>query len=45
MITGKKDKPLHEDAVDVEMQHDMLLILSSLCEMDVHRKVHRHFYT
>ena len=27
------------DMVDVEMQTDMLFILSSLCEADVHRKV------
>ena len=28
-----------EHVVDVEMQCDMLFILSALCENDVHRKV------
>ena len=28
-----------ESAVDIEMQCDMLFILSALCESDVHRKV------
>ncbi|KAF6022274.1 CFAP69 [Bugula neritina] len=27
-----------DDAIDIEMQSDMLIILSSLCEMDIHRK-------
>ena len=30
-----------ENAVDIEMQGDMLVILSTLCENDVHRKVRR----
>ncbi len=28
-----------QDAVDIEMQCDMLFILSTLCEGDMHRKV------
>ena len=27
-----------DDAIDIEMQSDMLIILSSLCEGDIHRK-------
>ena len=27
-----------DDAIDIEMQSDMLIILSSLCELDIHRK-------
>ena len=34
----KNRKPI-ENAVDIEMQGDMLIILSTLCENDVHRKV------
>jgi len=37
-IQTKKDRV--EDAIDVEMQCDMLIILSSLCDGDIHRKVH-----
>jgi len=35
---SKRGKKEVEDAVDVEMQCDMLFILSSLCENDMHRK-------
>ena len=34
-MAGKRQ----DDAVDVEMQCDMLIILSALCEGDMHRKV------
>lgn len=34
--TQSKDS---DDAIDIEMQSDMLFILSCLCEGDMHRKV------
>lgn len=32
------------DIIDIEMQCDMLLIVSCLCEGDLHRKVYQLFY-
>ena len=32
------------DIIDIEMQCDMLLIVSCLCEGDLHRKVCQLFY-
>ncbi len=29
-----------EDAIDIEMQCDLMLILSAICEKDSHRKVY-----
>lgn len=31
-------------AVDLEMQSDMMFILSALCEHDIHRKVGTNFF-
>ena len=33
-----------ESVVDIEMQCDMLFILSALCESDVHRKVAKSYH-
>ena len=31
------------DSIDIELQCDMLFMLATLCEGDLHRKVHFHF--
>lgn len=37
LLSATKSKDV-DDAIDIEMQADMLVILSSLCETDIHRK-------
>ena len=37
LVSAANSKDI-DDAIDIEMQSDMLIILSSLCEGDIHRK-------
>jgi len=37
-LIASRDEKRVEDAIDLEMQYDMLLVLSALCENDPHRK-------
>lgn len=37
LISATKSKDA-DDAIDIEMQADMLIILSSICETEIHRK-------
>lgn len=37
LLSATKSKDA-DDAIDIEMQSDMLIILSSLCENEIHRK-------
>lgn len=39
ILLNASTSPDENDAIDVEMQCDMLFIVSSLCEGDTHRKV------
>ena len=39
ILTNAINSNTEDDAVDIEMQSDMMLILSGLCDGDMHRKV------
>ena len=39
ILTNAINSNTEDDAVDIEMQSDMMLILSGLCDADMHRKV------
>lgn len=39
ILTNAINSNTEDDAIDVEMQSDMMMILSCLCDGDMHRKV------
>ena len=39
ILTNAISSNTDDDAIDIEMQSDMMLILSGLCDGDMHRKV------
>ena len=39
ILLNASTSPDENDSIDVELQCDMLFIVSSLCEVDTHRKV------
>lgn len=41
ILLNASTSPDENDSIDVELQCDMLFIVSSLCEVDTHRKVRR----
>ena len=41
ILLNASTSPDENDSIDVELQCDMLFIVSSLCEGDTHRKVRR----
>lgn len=43
ILTNAITSNTEDDAIDVEMQADMMLILSCLCDGDMHRKVRLAF--
>ena len=39
ILLNASSSPDENDSIDIEMQCDMLFILSCLCDGDIHRKV------
>ena len=44
ILTNAISSNTDDDAIDIEMQSDMMLILSGLCDGDMHRKVNLWFH-
>ena len=44
ILTNAISSNTDDDAIDIEMQSDMMLILSGLCDGDMHRKVSLWFH-